>query len=75
MPPDKGMELSVKSNTSFAKRIANGAPPLPAGHPRRMPHMTTTFAAIVVALMIGIQVCSAQSALVVDIEPPKRKKS
>ena len=35
MPPNKGMELTGKSNTPFAKRRAKGAPLLPAAHPRR----------------------------------------
>ena len=35
VPPNKGMELTVKSDTPFAKRRAKGAPLLPAAHPRR----------------------------------------
>ena len=34
MPPNKGMELTGKSDTPFAKRKAKGAPLLPAAHPR-----------------------------------------
>ena len=34
-PPNKGMELTGKSNTPFAKKRAKGAPLLPAAHPRR----------------------------------------
>jgi hypothetical protein len=30
LPPNKGMELTVKSDTPFAKRRAKGAPLLPA---------------------------------------------
>ena len=33
MPPNKGMELTVKSDTPFAKRRAMGAPLLPAALP------------------------------------------
>jgi hypothetical protein len=35
VPPNKGMELTGKSDTPFAKRRAKGAPLLPAAHPRR----------------------------------------
>jgi hypothetical protein len=35
VPPNKGMELTVKSDTPFARRRAKGAPLLPAAHPRR----------------------------------------
>jgi hypothetical protein len=35
MPPNKGMELTGKSDTPFAKRRAKGAPLLPTAHPRR----------------------------------------
>ena len=35
VPPNKGMELTVKSDTPFAKKRAKGAPLLPAAHPGR----------------------------------------
>ena len=34
-PPNKGMELTVKSVTPFARRRAKGAPLSPAAHPGR----------------------------------------
>jgi hypothetical protein len=34
VPPNRWMELTVKSVTPFAKRRAKGAPLLPAAHPR-----------------------------------------
>jgi hypothetical protein len=35
LPPNTWMELTVKSDTPFAKRRAKGAPLLPAAHPGR----------------------------------------
>ncbi len=35
LPPNKGMELTVRSVTPFAKRRAKGAPLRPAAHPKR----------------------------------------
>ena len=35
VPPNKWRELTVKSDTPFAKRRAKGAPLLPAAHPSR----------------------------------------
>ncbi len=50
MPPNKGLELTGKSDTPFAKRRAKGAPLLPAAHPGRKapqnpirPHMSDPF--------------------------------
>lgn len=34
-PPNKWMELTVKSAVPFAKRRAKGTPLFPAAHPRR----------------------------------------
>jgi hypothetical protein len=36
VPPNKGMELTVKSDTPFERRRAKGAPLLPAAHPQRL---------------------------------------
>ena len=35
VPPNKGMELTVNSDTPFARRRAEGAPLSPAPYPRR----------------------------------------
>jgi hypothetical protein len=37
------MELTVKSDTPFAKRRAKGAPLLPAAHPRRWAEKSIAF--------------------------------